>query len=463
MTGLLPGSGEGRERLRPETDLHDLAIASNPSGKYRPLLVLGDASSADGPAAAGSQNDMTDDRYGMSVRRVLTVVNQSAGGIWHYACALSKALAATGLHVAMAAPFPIEPIEDADGLPVWPLGTLSGSGPLLLGGRLRRAVSHAAKVARLRRMIVSFRPDVVHLHDRFGQFDFLYWRFLKRRGVRIVYTAHDVKSLFDKSTWLDRARHREADAILVHSSNSVTDLLMDGVEKSRIVRVPHPNYLHFSSAPRMSPAEAKHALGIPPNGRAILFFGAIAPYKGLSVLIDAFAQLLRENQDLYLVIAGRPTEDFGPYARQIANLKLEQRVIPDLRYIPFEEFGKFFSAAHVVALPYQRIYQSGVLQLAYAFDRPVAVANVGGLGETVAEDCTGLVAATSDARGVAFAIRELLSDPVRAEEMGKRGGRLAATKYSWDAVADKVVRVYGSICSTLPSRCGDDYSEAEAR
>jgi D-inositol-3-phosphate glycosyltransferase len=374
--------------------------------------------------------------------RVLMIVSQSGGGIWHYACSLSRALAAAGVETVLAAPHPFEPTDVLNDIPVVSLGTRSPRAVLLVVSYLRRMLEHLDKLRRFHRLVVSFRPDIIHFHDRFGQLDFLYFWYLKCRGVRIVFTAHEVRPSLGSSKWLDKARLRQSHAVLVHSSNGATDLVLDGIDASRIIRIPHGNYMHFCHNSGISATEAKCLLGIPPNGRSILFFGFIAPYKGLSVLLDAFSLLCKRDHGIYLVIAGKPTEDFASYKRRIQQLGLQKRVISDLRYIPFDEFAKFFLAADVVALPYQRIYQSGVLQLAYAFGRPVVVTNVGGLGPTVSEDCTGLVAPATDAQAVASTLGKLLSDPVAAEEMGKRGRQLAETKYSWDGVAHRIIDVY---------------------
>ncbi|HKX19311.1 MAG TPA: glycosyltransferase family 4 protein [bacterium] len=383
-------------------------------------------------------------KNGDRVSRVLMVTGQSGGGIWHYACALSKALTDEGVDVALAAPYPFES-DVVDGLPVWPLGSQNSDGTRSPSLRWHRAAGHLQKLRQLRQLLLDFHPDIVHFHDRFGLFDFLYLDLLKRLGPRIVYTAHDVRSLFGKTTWFDRARYRAADAIFVHSSNGVADLLEGGIDQSRIVRVPHANYYHLRDRSATQCRRDYPDLGIPSGARPILFFGSIAPYKGLSLLIEAFSLLLRDDPSVYLVIAGRPKDDFEVYNRQIHRLKLEEHVVADLRYIPFEEFGRFFLAANVVVLPYQRIYQSGILQLAYAFGRPVVVTNVGGLGEMVAEDRTGLVAETNDTVGLASAIRHLLTEHANAEEMGNRARRLATTKYSWAAVARKVAEIYQAL------------------
>jgi len=127
--------------------------------------------------------------------------------------------------------------------------------------------------------------------------------------------------------------------------------------------------------------------------------------------------------------------------QRIDKLNLSHRVILDLRYIPFDSAQVYFSAADVVVLPYRRIYQSGVLQLAYAFGRPVVVTDVGGISEAVAADGTGVIAAP-DAETLARAILRLLTDQELARAMGDQGLLVARTKYSWEAVSEKVIKIY---------------------
>jgi glycosyltransferase involved in cell wall biosynthesis len=288
----------------------------------------------------------------------------------------------------------------------------------------------------------TFRPDIVHLHAPLGKLDFLYFRYLRSLGARIFYTAHDAVPLIGESRWSDWARYQGADGIFVHSSRCQRYLLDGGIDEGKITRIPHANYLDLCDDMDLSKEKARELLGVPIGSRVVLFFGAIAPYKGLDVLIDAFARLQKDDPHVYLVIAGGPLEDFGSYGRRIEALGASNRILRDLRYIPFAEFSKFFLATDVVALPYRRISQSGVLQLAYGFGRPVVVTDVGGLGEAVAEDGTGIVISEPDSGELALAIRQLLADPEAAVRMGTQGRILAGTKYSWQSVARGVVDAY---------------------
>ncbi len=377
---------------------------------------------------------------------VLIISGQSGGGIWHYACQLSIALHESGVDVALATTFPFEPLDGLKDLPVWPIAVHPNRTSSLAVELSRRVVAHADKLRRLGQLIAKYRPGIVHLQDRMGQLDFLYLRLLKWMGIRIVFTAHDVRRLSGRTNWFDRARYREADAVFVHSVNGVRELIADGVDAWKIVEIPHPNYLGLCHDHNLSRDEARHLLGISPLARSILFFGTIASYKGLDVLLRAFSRVSKEDPHAHLTIAGEPQEDFTPYKLLVEQFGLSNRVLTDLRYIPLAEFPKYFRSADVVVLPYRRIYQSGILQLAYGFGRPVIVTDVGGLNQAVVEDQTGLVVGTEDPEGLASAIRQLLADPASAEGMGKRARRLAETKYSWSASAEEVGKVYQSIC-----------------
>ena len=378
--------------------------------------------------------------------RVLIIETQNSDGPWHYAVSLSRALAQADVRTALATLFPYEELGDHDGVRLYAIGKkmpLAGRGA---GTLVRRMVRHLGKLNRLRRTVVEFRPDVVHISQTpLGGLDFLYFRLLRLMKIGLIYTAHDARPLDRRRNWFDLARYRAADAILVHSSSDLNALVADGIDESKITVIPHGTYVQYCPDQDASPIRAKAQLGLPAQGRVILFFGTIAPYKGLDLLIEAFARLRDEDANTYLVIAGKPLEDFAPYRRRIQELNLVDRVLLDLRYIPFAEFPKYFSAADLVAFPYRRISQSGVLQLAYAYRRPVVVTNVGGLAEAVAEDRTGMIATTFGADELSSAMRRVLADPEEAMRMGERGRRLADSKYSWGPIVEKIAHVYESV------------------
>ena len=397
-----------------------------------------------------------------SPARVLIVETQSEpGGMWHYASSLARALMEAGLDVTLATMDPFETLEDHTGIRIRSLG--SAAQPSFRPFHwLRRGLGQVQRWSRLRQIINEVRPDIVHIHNLLGKFDFLGIRYLRTVGIPVVLTAHDPKP--DTGlTAFDWARYRTANAIIVHSVNGIDDLASGGINVERITRVHHGNYLHFCPGSDLSPDEARRSLGLQSTDRIILFFGTILPYKGLDILIDAFARIAADEPDVRLIIAGEPLEDFAPYRNQIKDRGVADRVVLDLRYIPFAELPTYFLSADLAAFPYRRIYQSGVLQLAYGYGRAVVVTDVGGIGEIVEKDRSGLVVPPGDPTALADGIRRLFRDRVAAQEMGRRGRLAAETKYSWEAIARDITEVYRSVCGRVSSNARQVRASATRR
>jgi glycosyltransferase involved in cell wall biosynthesis len=367
--------------------------------------------------------------------------------MWHYASALARALGEAGLDVTLATIRPFEALEDHAGIRIRSLGERPARIPFRPLDWLKRGLGQAERWIRLRQIIAEVRPDLIHLHNCLGKLDFLGFRYLRALGIPVVLTAHDPKPDTGLSPF-DWARYRAADVLIVHSLNGIKDLTDGGIDPARIRRVHHGNYIHLCPESDLSQVEARQRVGLRGNERVVLFFGTILPYKGLDVLIDAFARIASRERDARLIIAGEPLESFTPYRRRIEDGGIADRVVVDLRYIPFHELAKYFLAADVVAFPYRHIYQSGVLQLAYGYGRPVVVTAVGGIGEIVSQEHSGLVVPAEDVPALANAIQNLLQDSGSAQEMGRRGRLAAETTYSWPSVAQDIIEVYRRVCET---------------
>ncbi len=364
-------------------------------------------------------------------------------GDWHYALTIAGALADARVSISLATMFPIEPFPPVrEDVPVYSLGLK----PLGDYSRLKlvdRARHHAEKMRRLLALVKDLRPDIVHLQKPLGALDFAYLRYIKSLGPRVAYTIHT--PLPPRLNLVVRGRLRQAQLILTHATRTKDQLVKAGIDPRTIHKIYHGNYIHLCQPRTLSPAAARRCLGLPRDARVVLFFGSIEWRKGLDHLIEAFALLARETEDVYLVIAGYPNEDFSVYESQMARLGIRNRVVTDLRWMAYGEMQVYFHAAMVVALPYRRISQSGVLQLAYAYERPLVVTDVGGIAEVVGEDETGLVVRTPSATDFAAALRELLANPDRAAEMGRRGRHLAETKYAWSTIAERVAGLYETL------------------
>ena len=200
----------------------------------------------------------------------------------------------------------------------------------------------------------------------------------------------------------------------------------------------------------LTSAEARRRLGVEAHSKVILFFGNIAPYKGLEYLVEALNLLASRSLDYRLVIAGRP-KNCPSYWEGIRNrisaTELRPRVIERIEYVPDSETEVYFKAADVLILPYTHIFQSGVLFLAYNFGLPVIASDVGSLREDIIEERTGFVCEPCDAADLARCIRAYFSSDLYRELDSRRKEirDFARERYSWTKVGEITRRVYRSL------------------
>ncbi|MER2997783.1 glycosyltransferase [Pontibacter populi] len=152
----------------------------------------------------------------------------------------------------------------------------------------------------------------------------------------------------------------------------------------------HPLYDNFGTIE--TKAEACAALGLDPNYSYLLFFGFIRAYKGLDLLLQTMADArIKQRKDLKLIVAGEFYEDAAPYHKLIEELHLQEQLILRTDFIPNSEVRHYFCAADLIVQPYKHATQSGVTQVAYHFNKPMVVTNVGGLAELVPDGEVGYV------------------------------------------------------------------------
>jgi D-inositol-3-phosphate glycosyltransferase len=322
-----------------------------------------------------------------------------------------------------------------------------------------RGLNYVRALGSILSFAVTHRPSIAHFHYfLLPPMDLVLLRVLKGAGTKIVMTVHDVIP-FDAA----RNQHRFfrqlyglADQVIVHTEASKQELIdLAGVDANKVTVIAHGAPSYFAASRSVPMAEAKRALGLSPEAKTILFFGQIKRVKGLDVLIRAFAIVRESFPDSCLLIAGPIwKDDFGPYSQLVAELGLQDNVVIDLRYVPDSEVPIYFHAADVVALPYQRIYQSGVLLMAQAFGRPVVASAVGGLAEVIREGQTGWLVPAGDHTALAGALRRVLADSELAEAVGQRGRQQAEEQYAWPKLASEIRTLYRGVLGQLPSHQG---------
>jgi glycosyltransferase involved in cell wall biosynthesis len=203
--------------------------------------------------------------------------------------------------------------------------------------------------------------------------------------------------------------------------------------QARYAVIQHPLYSHFGS--KMEREKAENELGLEHGKRNILFFGLIREYKGLDILLKAFGMLPGDGYQL--IIAGEPYVSFDKYQAIIDCLPGKDRIHMSLKYIKDSEVSKYFSASDVTVLPYRSATQSGISSVAYHFEVPLIVTEVGGLKETIGDRGTGLVSPEGSAEAICKEILRFFSTPVIGnqciENIRKEKERL-----SWKTFADKL-------------------------
>lgn len=189
---------------------------------------------------------------------------------------------------------------------------------------------------------------------------------------------------------------------------------------------PHPLYDHFGEA---SPKqEAIGRLNLDPKFHYVLFFGFIRDYKGLDLLLEAFADLRIRDLDLKLIVAGEFYCDPSPYLKIIENQQLDNLVILSNDFIPDSKVRDYFCAADVVVQPYKSATQSGVAQIAFHFNKPMIITDVGGLSEFVPDNLTGFVV-QPDPHQISDAIVRFYTE--RKEKEFSEAVAAEKEKYSW--------------------------------
>jgi glycosyltransferase involved in cell wall biosynthesis len=312
---------------------------------------------------------------------------------------------------------------------------------------------------RLIRYVAGTSTPVLHIlwNNRFEFFDrTVLMAYYRLAGKRVVLTAHNVNMAARNrsDTWVNRLSLRIqyglCNHIFVHTDHMKRQLVRQfSVPADRVTVIPFGvNETIPTSA--MTPAHARQNLGIDVDDRVLLFFGQIAPYKGLEYLIDAVGALASKKQRVRVIIAGKVKRGSEAYwdsvHRRITQLGLNDLVTQAVRFIPDAEVEPYFKAADAVVLPYLDIFQSGVPFLAFSFGLPVIATDVGSLREDITPE-TGLLCRPQDAADLARAIEDFFEGPLRRDPAGTaiRIRHLARERHSWDTVAQRTTAVYARV------------------
>jgi glycosyltransferase involved in cell wall biosynthesis len=336
----------------------------------------------------------------------------------------------------------------------------------------RKVLRVLAYYFRLIRYALLSKPKLFHIlwNNKFEFFDrtllMLYYKLLDKK---IVLTVHNVNmgirdskdSVLNRCTL--RVQYRLADHIFVHSDGMKVELIRDfGVPNSQVSVIP---FGINNAVPNtgLTRREARQQLDVGEGKKTLLFFGNIAPYKGLEYLVTALQKFVARRNDYLLIIAGRPKNcpQYWDQIRQAIHEDVQEgSVLLREEFIPDEETEVYFKAADVVVLPYRHIYQSGILFLGYSFGLPALAADVGSLKDEIVEGKTGFTFKPEDPMDLATTIERYFESDLYKNLDGRRKEirDYAADLHSWDTVGRITMSVYAGLLQ-LPSPSGETRPE----
>ncbi len=259
----------------------------------------------------------------------------------------------------------------------------------------------------------------------------------KRCRIKTIMICHNIipheKRLVDKL--LARIGLFYINDYVVQSDSVLKDLL---TFKSKVnyKRVNHPVYEIFP--PAISQEEAKKNLNIQEK-KVIAYFGLIRTYKGLKYLVKAMPDILKK-EDIRFLICGEFYDDKEEILDDIESNNLNDHISLFDHFIPNEEVHHYFCAADIMVLPYISATQSGIIQIAYHYNKPVIATNVGGLPEVVLHEKTGYIVPPEDSQAISNAVLQYYNE--KPDKEFQKNIKLEKEKYSWEYMVNAIESLY---------------------
>jgi glycosyltransferase involved in cell wall biosynthesis len=403
---------------------------------------------------------------------IMIVEPRGSGGMIHYAYQMCSALSNIGARVTLVTANEYE----MEGFPhnfavkkqmqLWSptKSTETGISHSGLPGAARKIYRAGRRVTRGIRLIVEWmrltiylikaRPDIIQFGSIEFPFEAIFLNLLKRNGFILSQVCHEFESrersrnfLITLSNQLYRWVFDAFSIVFFHGENNRQRFLsLFDLPRERLHIIPHGNeQLFLSSRSKTTTAtQMRERYGIDSNSPVILFFGNLTPSKGLPDLIKAFSEVYAKEPYARLMIVGRPSKfiDVDELTQLIEEYGISKATIIAAHYLPIEEVAPLMDMATVVIYPYLNSTQSGALQVAYTFGKPVIATNVGGLPEAVEDGKSGFLVPPSAPDKLAQTILKLINDPNLAMEMGIYAKHLSNTKFSWESIAREVLSIY---------------------
>jgi D-inositol-3-phosphate glycosyltransferase len=314
---------------------------------------------------------------------------------------------------------------------------------------------------RLIRYAMTTESRIFHIQwlNKFLFFDRIILNlFYKMCGKKLIFTAHNVdqrerdegNSLYNRITL--KAMYHIYDHVIVHTPRMRDQLIQWFDVKPEKVSVVAYGINNMVPKTGMEQRIARELLGLAPESKVLLFFGFIAPYKGLDILLSAMPFVRERIRGVKLVVAGNiKNRGANPYWRHLEEIirenDLDEHLKLDVRFIEDEDIERYFAAADVLILPYRYIFQSGILFLSLNYGLPVIAADVGSLKDFVEEGKTGFVCVPDDPEALSECIVNYFGSDIYKDLPANREMiyNYAKEKYSWDKIAGITSEIYASL------------------
>ncbi|MEZ5082761.1 MAG: glycosyltransferase [Bacteroidales bacterium] len=262
-------------------------------------------------------------------------------------------------------------------------------------------------------------------------------RIIRKKGIKVVAITDNIlpheKKFFDRP--LVSYFVNSIDSFVTMSKSVLNDLKTFDQKKPKKLTV-HPLYDNFGEP--ISQEKALKNINLSPAYKYILFFGFIREYKGLDLLLKAFADPAIQKLNLKLLVVGEFYSDSQPYIILIEELGINDKVILHNEFVPNTEIVNYFCSASLVVQPYKDATQSGITQIAYHFNKPMITTNVGGLAEIVPDNKVGFVV-TPDSKDISKAILKFFNNNLEATFI--ENIKVEKKRFSWDKMLSAIDEV----------------------
>jgi glycosyltransferase involved in cell wall biosynthesis len=265
---------------------------------------------------------------------------------------------------------------------------------------------------------------------------FLTYLMCKLFGFKIITISHDVSSFTnqDNKMYHQLIYNHWSEYIIVHneySKEKILSLISPKVH-SKIRIIKHGGFIELPDSNKTK-AIARKELNIDVETTYILFFGRLKSTKGLDILLRAMACI---NSSIHLIIAGDTgKESFDKYQNLIDKLGISERIILDINYVSDSKRELYFKAVDAMVLPYEKIFQSGVLLMAMSYGLPVVASDIPPFKEVIEHNKNGLLFESLNAKDLALKINDLFEDNGSLHEFSKSAIETINTTFSWDEIA----------------------------